>query len=187
MVSIYAPATGTIVSQNVTPAADVHTPDNQPDLFTIANLSTVWAVADVYENELPKVGVGDPADVVLDAYPGRVFHGRIDNISKVLDPNTRTAKVRVVLSNPGIMRVGMFVTVTFHARRGRTYANVPAGAVLHLHDRDWVFLLVKAGEFRRTEITTGSSFDGTVDILSGLSPGQQVVADALALSAETEQ
>lgn len=187
VISIYAPASGTIVAQNVTPAADVHTPDNQPNLFTIANLSTVWAVANVYENELPQVQAGDAADVVLNAYPGRTFRGRVDNISKILDPGTRTAKVRVVLANPGIMRAGMFVTVSFHARTGQIYANVPATSVLHLHDRSWVFVPVKAGQFRRTEVTTGESFNGTVDILSGISPGQQVVADALALSAETQQ
>lgn len=187
VVSIYAPASGTIVAQNVVQSADVHTPDNQPDLFTIANLSTVWAVADVYENQLPQIQVGDPADVVLNAYPERTFHGRIDNISKVLDPSTRAAKVRVVLSNPGIMRAGMFVTVAFHARSGRTFANVPSSAVLHLHDRDWVFVPAKAGQFRRTEVTIGQSFNGTIDILSGIVPGQQVVADALALSAEIQQ
>jgi cobalt-zinc-cadmium efflux system membrane fusion protein len=187
VVNIYAPASGTIVEQNVVQSADVHTPDNQPNLFTIANLSTVWAVADVYENDLPDVRLGDAADVELNAYPGRQFRGRIDNISKVLDPNTRTAKVRVVLSNPGIMRSGMFVTVTFRAQHGRLYANVPAGAVLHLHDRDWVFVPVRPGEFRRTEVTADESMNGTEDILSGISPGQQVAADALALSAETEQ
>jgi cobalt-zinc-cadmium efflux system membrane fusion protein len=187
VVNIYAPASGTIVEQNVVQSAAVHTPDNQPNLFTIANLSTVWAIADVYENDLPMVRLGDAADVELNAYLGREFRGRIDNISKVLDPATRTAKVRIVLTNPGIMRSGMFVTVTFRGQQGRQYANIPATAVLHLHDRDWVFVPVKPGEFRRTEVTTGDSMNGGEDILSGISPGQQVVSDALALSAETEQ
>jgi cobalt-zinc-cadmium efflux system membrane fusion protein len=184
VVNVYAPASGTIVEQNIVASGDVHTPDNQPNLFTIANLATVWAIADVYENDLAQIRLGDPAEVSLNAYPNRVFHGRIDNISKVLDPATRTAKVRVVLANPGIMRSGMFATVTFHRRSGRICANVPEAAVLHLHDRDWVFVPAGTGEFRRIGVATGQIFGGTENILSGISPGQQVVADALALSAE---
>jgi len=187
IVNVYAPASGTIVEQNVVQSADVHTPDNQPNLFTIADLSTVWVLADVYENDLPMVNLGDPADVELNAYPGYKFRGRVDNISKVLDPNIRTAKVRIVLHNPGMIRSGMFVKATFYGKQGRVCANVPAAAVLHLHDRDWVYVPVSPGQFRRTEVTTGAVVDGTQDILSGISPGQQVVADALALSAETEQ
>ena len=187
VVSIYAPASGTIVEQTVVNAGSVHTPDNQPNLFTIADLSTVWVICDVYENDLPIVRVGDTADVQLSAYPDRTFHGRISNIGKVLDPSIRTAKVRIQLVNPGIMRAGMFVTATFYGQHGRTYATVPSGAVLHLHDRDWVFVPSGTGEFRRAEVSAGKILDGKQDLLSGLRPGQQVVNDALALNAETEQ
>src|SRR6202012_4541459 len=113
------------------------TPDNQPNLFTIADVSRVWVLCDVYENQLPIVRMGDRADVRLTAYPDRSFKGRVSNISKLLDPNLRTAKVRIELTNPGIMRSGMFVTATFYGQHGRTYATVPSSAVLHLHDRDW--------------------------------------------------
>ncbi len=187
VVNIYAPASGTIVEQNVVNAASVHTPDNQPNLFTIADLSSVWIICDVYENDLPMVRVGDTADVQLNAYPDRTFHGRISNIAKVLDPNIRSAKVRIEMGNPGIMRAGMFVTATFYGLHGRVYATVPSGAVLHLHDRDWVFVPSGQGEFRRTEVTGGKIIDGKQDLLSGLSPGQQVVNDALALNSESEQ
>ncbi len=149
VVDIYAPVSGTIVEQNVVQSSSVHTPDNQPNLFTIANLSTVWVICDVYENDLPQVRLGDTADVQLNAYPDRMFHGRISNIGKVLDPNLRTAKVRIQLANPGIMRVGMFVTATFYGLHGKKYANVPSGAVLHLHDRDWVFVPIGDGQFRQ--------------------------------------
>lgn len=187
VVNVYAPASGTIVEQNVFPSASVHTPDNQPNLFTIANLSTVWVICDVYENDLPAVRLGDTADVQLNAYPDRTFHGRIGNIGKILDPTIRTAKVRIELANPGIMRAGMFVTGTFYGLHGRTYATVPSGAVLHLHDRDWVFVPISNGEFRRTEVTAGKIANAQQDILSGISPGQKVVDDALALNAESEQ
>ncbi|MBV8895901.1 MAG: efflux RND transporter periplasmic adaptor subunit [Acidobacteriaceae bacterium] len=187
VISIYAPISGTIVEQNVVQSASVHTPDNQPNLFTIANLSNVWVICDVYENDLPAVRLGDIADVELNAYPGRIFHGRISNIGKILDPNIRTAKVRIDLANPGIMRAGMFVAATFYGLHGQVYSVVPSGAVLHLHDRDWVFVPAGNGQFRRTEVHGGKFVDGQQVILSGLSPGQKVVNDALALSAETEQ
>lgn len=187
VVSILAPVSGTIVEQNVAPAGSVHTPDNQQSLFTIANLSRVWVLCDVYENDLPIVKIGDTADIRLNAYPDRVFHGRISNIGKVLDPNLRAAKVRIELANPGIMRVGMFVTATFYGLPGRKDAVIPATAVLHLHDRDWVFVPDGQGQFRRTQVMGGEISNGQQVILSGISFGQQVVKDALALSAENEQ
>jgi cobalt-zinc-cadmium efflux system membrane fusion protein len=187
VVNIYATATGTIVDQNAVQSASVHTPDNQPSLFTIADLSTVWVICDVYENDLPFVRLGDSADVQLSAYPDRVFHGRISNIGKVLDPSIRSAKVRIELANPGIMRAGMFVISTFYGMRGRAHASVPSAAVLHLHDRDWVFVPIANGQFRRTEVEGGKIADGQQDVMSGISPGQQVVNDALALNAESEQ
>jgi membrane fusion protein, heavy metal efflux system len=187
VLSVYAPASGTIVEQNIYNAGSVHTPDNQTNLFTIANLSTVWAVCNVYENDLPNVRLGDPADVELTAYPGRTFRGRISNIGKVLDPSIRTAPVRITLHNPGMMRSGMFVTTIFFGQGGKKYATLPSGAVLHLHDRDWVFIPAGGGAFRRTEVTAGKIVAGQQDILSGISPGQQVVNDSLALSAESEQ
>jgi cobalt-zinc-cadmium efflux system membrane fusion protein len=147
----------------------------------------VWVIADVYENDLPMVRLGDTADVQLNAYPDRTFHGRISNIGKILDPNLRTAKVRIQLANPVIMRAGMFVTVTFYGQHGRMYATVPSGAVLHLHDRDWVFIPVGNGEFRRTEITAGKIIGGMQEVMAGISPGQRVVSDALALNAESGQ
>jgi membrane fusion protein, heavy metal efflux system len=187
VVDIYAPVSGTIVEQNIFQSASVHTPDNQPNLFTIANLSTVWVICDVYENDLPAVRLNDIADVELNAYPGKAFHGRISNIGKILDPNTRAAKVRIQLANPGIMRAGMFVTATFYGLHGKIYATVPSAAVLHLHDRDWVFVPVGNSQFRRTEVQGGKIFEGQQVILAGISPGQQLVANALALNAESGQ
>jgi membrane fusion protein, heavy metal efflux system len=187
VVNVAAPVSGTIVEQNVVQSSNVHTPDNQPSLFTIADLSTVWVICDVYENDLPLVRLGDAADVRLNAYPDRKFRGRISNIGKMLDPTIRTAKVRIELPNPGIMRAGMFVTATFYGQHGRAYATVPSSAVLHLHDRDWLFVPLSDGQFRRTEVTAGKIADGKQNIISGISPGQQVIADALALQSESEQ
>jgi cobalt-zinc-cadmium efflux system membrane fusion protein len=187
VVNVYAPASGTIVEQNVVNASSVHTPDNQPNLFTIADLSHVWILCDVYENDLPAVRLGETADIKLNAYPDQTFHGRITNIGKILDPNLRTAKVRIQLANPGIMRAGMFVTATFYGLKGAIRAVVPSSAVLHLHDRDWVFIPMGGGQFRRNEVTGGKIESGMQIILSGLAAGQQIVQDALALNSESDQ
>jgi cobalt-zinc-cadmium efflux system membrane fusion protein len=187
VVSILAPVSGTIVEQTVAPSGSVNPSSNQQALFTIADLSHIWIVCDVYENDLPIVRIGDIADIQLNAYPERTFHGRISNIGKVLDPNIRTAKVRIELPNPGIMRSGMFVTATFYGLHGRKYAAVPTTAVIHLHDRDWIFVPVGDGQFRRQEIRSGKASGPNQEVLAGISPGQQVVADALALNAESGQ
>ncbi len=187
VVSILAPVSGTIVDQTIAPSGSVNPAVSQQSLFTIADLSHVWIVCDVYENDLPIVRIGDTADIQLNAYPDRTFHGRISNIGKVLDPNIRTAKVRIELPNPGIMRSGMFVTATFYGLHGRKYAIVPTTAIIHLHDRDWVFVPAGDGQFRRQEVRGGKTSGPNQEILAGISPGQQIVADALALNAESGQ
>lgn len=187
VVNVYAPVSGTVVEQNVVNASSVHTPDNQPNLFTIADLSHVWVLCDVYENDLPSVRLGESADIKLNAYPDQTFRGRIANIGKILDPTLRTAKVRIQLANPGIMRAGMFVTATFYGLKGAVRAVVPSSAVLHLHDRDWVFVPMGGGQFRRNEVTGGKIDNGSQVILKGLAAGQQIVQDALALNSESEQ
>jgi cobalt-zinc-cadmium efflux system membrane fusion protein len=186
VVNIYAPASGTIVEQNVVNAASVRTPDNQQNLFTIANLGNVWVICDVYENDLSMVQMGDRADVRLNAYPDIAFHGYISNIARVLDPNIRTAKVRIVVSNPGMIRAGMFANATFYGKHGKKYATVPSTAVLHLHDRDWIYVPAGAGRFRRMEVVTGKIIGKSQEILQGIAPGQQLVADALALHTESQ-
>jgi len=182
IVEIYAPVSGVIIEQNVTAAAGVKTLDNSPSLFTIADLSSVWVVCDVYENDLPFVRQGEYADIRLNAYPNMVLKGRVDNIGPSLDPSIRTAKVRLEVNNPGMLRPGMFVTATFHGLNPELNATVPASAVLHLHDRDWAFVPDGAGQFRRIEVTAGNILPGNLqEISSGVAPGQQVVANALVL------
>src|SRR5436305_7480356 len=110
VVDVVAPAAGVITEQNVTTAAGVKSLDNSPNLFTISDLSRVWIVCDVYENDLATVRIGDRADIHLTAYPDRLLTGKVSNIGAVLDPSLHTAKVRIEVANPGLLRVGMFVT-----------------------------------------------------------------------------
>ncbi len=180
MVDIFAPVSGVITDQQVTNAGGVQSLGTSP--FTISDLSTVWVVCDVYENDLPNVHVGDPADVTLNAYPGRVFKGRVDNILPILDPSIRTGKVRIQVANPGMMKIGMFVTATFQGKTEQTVAAVPASAILHLHDRDWVYVPAPENKFRRVMVVGGDQLAGGMqEIMSGIPVGQQVVVNPLVL------
>ncbi len=187
IVDIHAPASGVITDQQVTTAAGTQGLAS-PNAFTISDLSHVWVVCDVYENDLSFVRLGENADIHLNAYPDLVLKGRIANISPILDPNLRTAKVRLEVQNPGMLRLGMFVTATFYGPKKEVRATVPATAILHLHDRDWVYVPIEGGQFRRIEVTGGKMLPGNLqEITSGLEPGRQVVSNALVLQASVEQ
>ena len=188
IVDVVAPVSGVIIEQNIAISGGVKTLDNSPNLFTIADLSVVWIVCDVFENDMPNIRMGEYADIHLTAYPDRVLKGRISNIGPVLDPNIRTAKVRLEVPNPGLMRVGMFVSATFHGVSAEVRATVPATAVLHLHDRDWVYVPAENGHFRRLSVVGGATLPGNLqEIISGLKPGDQVVTNALVLQNAVEQ
>jgi membrane fusion protein, heavy metal efflux system len=189
-VKVYAPTSGFIIQQNVTEAATAGvTYSGSANAFTIADLSHVWIICDVYENDLAMVHLGQEADIRLNAYPDKVLKGTISDIGAVLDPNIRTAKVRIQVENPGdLMRIGMFVTATFHGKTPETHTVVPADAVLHLHDRDSVFVPAGDGKFRRIPVEGGTMLPGNLqEINSGLNPGQKVVSNALELENSANQ
>jgi len=186
IVDIYAPVAGVITDQQVTNAAGVQALGSNP--FTISDLSHVWVVCDVYENDLANVHSGDTVEIRLNAYPSQVFHGRISNIGAILDPNIRTAKVRIEVSNPGLMRLGMFVTATFHGQKQEVHTVIPTTAILHLHDRDWVYVVAGDKKFQRVEITSGNTLPGNLqEVISGIKPGEQVVQNVLVFQNTVEQ
>lgn len=187
IVEVRAPVSGTITDQEITSQAGVQAL-TAPNPFTISDMSKVWIICDVWENNMAQVHIGEFADIHLAAYPDRVLKGRISNILPIIDPTIRTAKVRLEVDNPGIMRLGMFVTATFHGQTTELHATVPSTAVLHLHDRDWVYTPAEGGRFQRLEVTAGPMLAGNLqEILSGLKPGQQVVERALVFQNTTEQ
>jgi cobalt-zinc-cadmium efflux system membrane fusion protein len=189
IVHVYAPISGVIIGQNVTNAGAAGvTLSGSATAFTVADLSTVWILCDVYENDIPKLQLGQIAQIKLESYPDRVLTGRVSDIGPVLDPTIRTAKVRIQVPNPGFLRLGMFVTATFSSRKKATYTVVPSDAVLHLHDRDWVYLPAGGNQFKRTEVQAGKMLEGNrQEILSGLTPGQQIVTHALLLETAGNQ
>jgi cobalt-zinc-cadmium efflux system membrane fusion protein len=182
-VDIFAPVSGVITDQQVTTGSLVQA-YNTPYPFTISDLSATWVVCDVYENDLANVRLGDAANITLNAYPDRKFQGKVSNIGTILDPNLRTAKVRIEVQNPGIMRIGMFVRATFHGQSTEMHTIVPASAILHMHDRDFVYVPAPDRKFRRVEVVGGDVLTDNVtlqEVTSGLQPGQQVVTNALVL------
>lgn len=186
-VDVTATASGVIGDEQITAGAGIQALSS-PNPFTIWDTSHVWILCDVYENDIAKVHVGEFADVRINAYPDRVLKARISNISPMLDPNLRTAKVRLELDNPGILRFGMFVTATFHGKDAQMRAIVPSTAILHLHDREWVYTPTGNGSFRRAEVVAGNTLPGNMqEIVSGIKPGDQVVSNALVLQDTVEK
>jgi cobalt-zinc-cadmium efflux system membrane fusion protein len=187
VVDIHAPISGVITDQQVTNAAGVQGLAS-PNPFTISDLSNVWILCDVYENDLINVHIGDSAEIRLNAYPDRAFTGHISNVGPILDPSLRTAKVRIEVKNPGLIKVGMFVSATLRGVKKETHTTVKATAILYMHDRDWVYVPDGDKNFRRTEVVVGNALpDGMQEILSGLKPGQPVVLNALVMQNTVEQ
>jgi cobalt-zinc-cadmium efflux system membrane fusion protein len=187
IVSVYAPVDGIVTDQEITNQSGVQalTP---PNPFTISDMSTVWIVCDVWENNMAQVHLGQYADIHLVAYPDRVLKGRISNILPIVDPNIRTAKVRLEVPNPGLMRLGNFVTATFHGQTTEKHATVPAAAILHLKDREWVYTPLGNDHFKRSEVVAGNMLPNNMqEVISGLRPGDRVVERALVLQNTVEQ
>jgi cobalt-zinc-cadmium efflux system membrane fusion protein len=186
IVDVVAPVSGVITDQQVTTAAGVQSLGTNP--FTISDLSHVWIVCDLYENDLPNVRIGDTAEIRLNAYPGRVLKGSVSNIGAILDPNIRTAKVRIEVQNPGLLRLGMFVTATFRGQSKEVHTVVASTAILHIHDRDWVYMPAPDQKFRRVEVIGGDLLPNNMqEVKSGIKPGDQVIVNALVLEHTIDQ
>ena len=182
-VTIDAPTSGVVITQNATAAAAAGVSyAGAAGSLIIADLSHVWIICDVYENDLASVHLGDKADIRLSAYPGKVLEGTVGDIGAILDPSIRTAKVRIQVPNPqDLMRLGMFATATFQSAKQSAVIAIPSDAVLHLQDRAFVFIPAN-GAFHTAGVVTGRSLPGNfVEITSGLQAGQQIVANALEL------
>jgi len=189
LIDLRAPVSGTIVEQNVAGYEGVKSLDNTPNLFTIADLGQVWVVCDVFENDLGEVHMGDSAEIRLNAFPDRAFKGKVADISRVLDPNTRSAKVRIVLGNAdGSLRPGMYAAATFRSHKLTNRVIVPATALMRLHDKDWVFRKEGDKRFRKIAVQAdGLAPDGMQEIRDGVKPGDELVSNALEFSTEVTE
>ena len=174
-IAVESPASGYIIERDALPSEYV-----QPEtkLYTIADLSTVWVYANVFQNDVGKLRPGDQAQVTVDAYPGRHFNGRIDQILPQVDMTTRTVRVRLVFSNPGVvLKPGMYVNVAISVRLGRQMV-IPASAVLQTGTRAVAFVDHGNGSLEPRTIVIGPQLDDSVVVLSGLKAGEKVVSSA---------
>ena len=173
--TLTAPFDGVIVKYNVAEGEVVGADD---ELFTLADLSTVWVLADVYEKDIALIREGQEARIITDAYPGEVFRGRITYVSDTLDPKTRTAKVRCEVPNPdGRLKLEMFVTVELPTPLGRQALMVPSTAIQQIDDQPVVFVKTGEARFERRNVRLGVNSKGWVEVTSGVREGEPVVAE----------
>jgi Cu(I)/Ag(I) efflux system membrane fusion protein/cobalt-zinc-cadmium efflux system membrane fusion protein len=174
-ITIESPASGYVTEYNALPNAYAQA---EMKLYTIADLSSVWVYANVYQTDVGQLKPGTPATVTVDAYPGRDFHGRIDQILPQVDPATRTVRVRFVFDNPGLLlKPGMFVNVTIAVPLGRQLM-IPASGVLQTGTREIAFLDHGDGNLEPREIQVGPRLDDHVVVLKGLHAGDRIVSSA---------
>ena len=173
--TFYSPASGYITERNALPNMHV-----QPDtkLYAIADLSDVWVLAQIFQNDAGKIKPGDPAEVTLDAYPGRVFKGRVDYLLPQLDVATRTLPVRLVFSNPDLkLRPGMYVNVSLKLPLGKRLV-VPDSAVFHSGTKSLVFTYTGEGNIQPREVEMGPHVGDEFVVSKGVKAGEQIVTSA---------
>lgn len=175
-VALAAPISGVIVNRSINPGEVVQA---NAEVLRVADLSSVWVIAQVYEKDLASIRIGSGASVVASAYPGRALRGKIAYVDPALDPATRTAQVRIELANPGQkLKLGMYVDVTFATigGAGNTVPMLPATAVQNLNNQQVVFLATDTpGVFQMRAVRVGAEINGRVPVLEGLTAGERVV------------
>jgi len=177
-VIVSAPASGTLTSRTVNPGEVI---EANKELMRVTDLSTVWVVGQVYEKDLATIHVGSGANINSDAYPGRVFRGRISYVDPKIDPATRTAQVRIELRNPRqALKIGMYVNVAFGALglAERTTPVVPKAAAQSIGNQQFVFVATeKPNEFLLRAVRLGTESNGVYPVLEGLNAGERVVTE----------
>ncbi|MGB8582230.1 MAG: efflux RND transporter periplasmic adaptor subunit [Candidatus Sulfotelmatobacter sp.] len=173
--TVSSPVSGYITQKNALPNMYV-----QPEtmLYTVADLSDVWVLAQVFQNDAGKIKPGDPADVTVDAYPGRVFNGRVDYILPQLDMNTRTLPVRLVFANPGLkLRPGMYVNVRAKLAMGRQLV-VPSSAAFHSGTKNLLFVYSGEGNIEPRDVELGPQVGDELVVTKGVKAQEQIVTSA---------
>lgn len=175
-IPVLAPISGEIVDRECSPGQLLQAGATQ--CFTISDMSTVWVLVNVYQNQLSYIRSGDPVSVQTDAYP-TVFHGRISYLAPAVDPNTRTLQARIVTENPADkLKNQMYVTATVVAGTIRNAISVPVASVLRNNENQpFVYVQTGATDFARRMVEVGETENGQTEILHGLSPGEKIVAD----------
>ena len=170
-----APFSGVVTSQHAV-GSEVVGPETE--LLTITDMSSLWVLADVYEKELAQIHIGKNVQVRVASFPGETFVGKITHVSDMIDPRSRTAKVRCVVPNDkGLLRLEMFATIEIPVKQTGSVLAVPASSIQHMESRPVIFVENSEGEFQKREVKTGVESQEYIEIRSGLKPGEQVVTE----------
>jgi cobalt-zinc-cadmium efflux system membrane fusion protein len=170
-----SPIAGTLVRRDLTIGAMVDRNDHEP--LTVINLDRIWVLASVFEHDLAGLKVGDNADVIVDAYPGKVFTGRVAYIGDEVDRTTRAVLARIEVLNPGhLLKPGMFAHAAIDAGSSREVLVAPDSAIYEIDGQKVAFVPAGPNSFMVHRVKLGSADDGTVEVLSGLRKGDQVVS-----------
>ena len=169
--------TGTVITRDVLVGQEVRA-DQATPLLTISDLSTVWVLADVYEPDIGTVRAGDAVEVTVPAYPGVAFAGRVAAVGEVVDPATRTLKIRCVVPNADHrLKPEMFATVRLRAARATAPIGIPVKALLTDGDNATVIVASEGNLFRARRVEVGDETDGVVPVYGGLTLGEKIVTD----------
>ena len=180
LVPVRSPAAGTLIERNLTPGQFVQADSNA--LLTIADLSTVWVLVDVFERDIHLVHVGQKVQVVAAAYPSLRFPASVERISDKVDPDSRTLKVRLLVSNPNLLlKPEMFITSSLELGGGAPTLSVPAGAVFTENGKSYVFAAINDRRFERRLIVAAPDAEGRLRVTSGLHVGEKIVTDGAML------
>lgn len=174
-ITLYAQKSGTVLEKNIVEGQKVM--GGMP-LLKIANLSTLWLMADIYEYELSKVKVGSKASITFNFLPGKIYEGKVSFIYPTLDPKSRTVKIRIELNNRGELKPSMFANITIDGQDLGVKPVVPENAVIHSGMKNIVIIALGDGKFKPQEVILGGYADGYYQVLSGLSEGNTIVTSA---------
>lgn len=174
---IVAPIDGYIVDKNISEGMDVRA-DNNADLFMVSYMKTVWVLADVYESDLSRVHVGDPVDITTIAYPDKVFSGKIDKINTLLDPVSKTLKIRIVLeNNEGLLKPDMFAGIKVHSPTSQKFITIPTKALVFDNNKYMVVVAKSDTTFEKRIVKILRSDGDVTYIINGVNPGERIVTD----------
>ncbi|WP_324670709.1 efflux RND transporter periplasmic adaptor subunit [Hymenobacter sp. GOD-10R] len=174
---VKAPESGFVVEKAVNPRTLIR-PDNDQTMFTISDLKSVWVTASVFEDDIARVQPGQAATITTLAFPGKVYHGKIDNTYSALDPESKVMRVRIRLANPeNRLKPEMFANVTVTSLTDSVMLSVPSSALVFERSRNFILVFHDRNNIETRPVTPGPSANGITYIRAGLKPGEQVVSN----------
>lgn len=180
--NIFSPIEGYVVEKNINEDMEIRS-DNGMNIFTVSSLKTVWVLADVYESDLSKISLNDEVDISTLSYEGKIFKGKISQVGNLLDPQTKTMKIRIVMDNTdGLLKPEMFAVVKVHIGHPSKSVSIPSASVLFDNNKYYVMVRKSKTGFEKREIIPGPVLGKNTFIKNGISAGEIVVTEGSLLT-----